>query len=170
MWSGLLMWYPLKLLKDIRYPMKMNTIVSPPSTRLNLRTALLLVVVLLNVGMLAGCAGAAVVDTQTATSQLISPIEYVTDLDDPASHLLIDVRTPEEFASGHIEGAVNIPVEEMAGRLDEIHGDTLIVVYCRSGNRSATAARILTEAGYASVYDLGGIQDWIAEGLPVTVN
>ena len=170
MWSGLLMWYPLKLLKDIRHSMKMNTIVSPPSTRLNLRTALLLVVVLLIVGMLTGCAGAAVVDAQTATSQLISPIEYVTDFDDPASHMLIDVRTPEEFASGHIEGAVNIPVEEMAGRLDEIHGDTPIVVYCRSGNRSATAARILTEAGNASVFDMGGIKDWIAEGLPVTVN
>ena len=147
--------------------MKINTIVSPPSTRLYLRTALSLIVVLLIVGMLTGCAGAAVVDAQTATSQLISPIEYVTDFDDPASHLLIDVRTPEEFASGHIEGAVNIPVEEMAGRLDEIPGDTPIVVYCRSGNRSATAARILTEAGYAPVYDLGGIQDWVAEGLPI---
>ena len=148
--------------------MKMNTIVSQPSTRLSLRTALLLVVVLLIVGMLTGCAGAAVVDTGIATSKLISPVEYVADFDDPATHLLIDVRTPEEFASGHINGSVNIPVEEMQGRLDEIPGDTPIVVYCRSGNRSATAARILTEAGYAPVYDLGGINDWIAQGLPVT--
>jgi len=148
--------------------MKMNTLVSQPSTRLSLRTALLLVVVLLIVGMLTGCAGAAVVDTGIATSKLISPVEYVADFDDPATHLLIDVRTPEEFASGHINGSVNIPVEEMQGRLDEIPGDTPIVVYCRSGNRSATAARILTEAGYAPVYDLGGINDWIAQGLPVT--
>ena len=99
-----------------------------------------------------------------------SPVEYVADFDDPATHLLIDVRTPEEFASGHINGSVNIPVEEMQGRLDEIPGDTPIVVYCRSGNRSATAARILTDADYAPVYDLGGIQDWVAEGLPITVN
>jgi rhodanese-related sulfurtransferase len=41
------------------------------------------------------------------------------------------------------------------------------VVYCRSGNRSAAAARILTDAGYTPVYDLGGIQDWVAEGLPI---
>lgn len=147
--------------------MKINTIVSLPSTRLNVRTALLLIVVLLIVGMLTGCASAAVVDAQTATSQLISPVEYVTDFDDSASHLLIDVRTPDEFASGHIEGAVNIPVEEISGRLDEIPGDAPIVVYCRSGNRSAAAARILTDAGYAPVYDLGGIQDWVAEGLPI---
>ena len=150
--------------------MKMNMIVSLRSPHFTLRTALLSVVVLLIAGTLSGCAGAVAVDTQTATSQLINPPDYVADFDDPASHLLIDVRTPEEFASGHIEGAVNIPVEEMQGRLDEIPGDTPIVVYCRSGNRSATAARILTDADYAPVYDLGGIQDWVAEGLPITVN
>jgi rhodanese-related sulfurtransferase len=147
--------------------MKMNTIVSLPSPRFNLRTAALLVIILSIGVILTGCASAAVVDAQAPTSQLISPIEYVTDFDDPASHLLIDVRTPEEFASGHIDGSVNIPVEEMQGRLDEIPGDTPIVVYCRSGNRSATAARILTDAGYTPVYDLGGIQDWVAEGLPI---
>ena len=147
--------------------MKINTVDSLPSTRFNLHTALLLVVILLIGGMLTGCAGAVAIDAQTATSQLISPVEYVTDFDDPASHLLIDVRTPEEFASGHIDGSVNIPVEEMPGRLDEIPGDAPIAVYCRSGNRSASAARILIEAGYAPVYDLGGIQDWVAEGLPI---
>ncbi len=147
--------------------MKINTVDSLPSTRFNLHTALLLVVILLIGGMLTGCAGAVAIDAQTATSQLISPVEYVTDFDDPASHLLIDVRTPEEFASGHIDGSVNIPVEEIPGRLDEIPVDAPIVMYCRSGNRSAAAARILTEAGYAPVYDLGGIQDWIAEGLPI---
>ena len=147
--------------------MKMSAIDSPPSTRVNLRTAAILIFVLSIGGMLTGCAGAVAVDAQTATPQLISPVEYVADFDDPASHLLIDVRTPEEFASGHIDGSVNIPVEEMQGRLDDVPSDVPIVVYCRSGNRSATAARILTEAGYAHVYDLGGIQDWVAEGLPI---
>lgn len=161
------MWYPLTLLKDTRFPMKMNTIGYLPSTRFNLRTALLWVIVLSIGAILTGCAGAVAVDAQTATSQLISPVEYVADFDDPASHLLIDVRTPEEFASGHIDGSVNIPVEEMPERLDEIPGDAPIVVYCRSGNRSASAARILTDAGYAHVYDLDGIQAWIAEGFPV---
>jgi phage shock protein E len=147
--------------------MKMNTIVSLRSPRINLRTGLLLVIILLIAGILSGCAGAIAIDAQTVTSQLLSPIEYVAEFDDPASHLLIDVRTPEEFASGHIDGSVNIPVEEMHGRLDDIPGDAPIVVYCRSGNRSAAAARILTDAGYAPVYDLGGIQDWVAEGLPI---
>ena len=147
--------------------MKMNTIVSRPSPRFNLHTAALLIFVLSIGAILTGCAGAVAVDAQTAISQLISPVDYVTDFDDPASHLLIDVRTSEEFASGHIDGSVNIPVEEMQGRLEEIPGDAPIVVYCRSGNRSAAAARILTEAGYAPVYDLGGIQDWVAEGLPI---
>jgi len=150
--------------------MRKSTIDSMLSTPFNFRSAALSVIVLSIGFILTGCVSAVAVDAQTATSQLISPVEYVTDFDDPTSHLLIDVRTPEEFASGHIDGSVNIPVEEMPGRLDEIPGDAPIVVYCRSGNRSATAARILKNDGYAPVYDLGGIQDWVAEGLPVTVN
>lgn len=150
--------------------MKMNTIVSLPSSRFNLRTAALLIFVLTIGVIMTGCTGAVTIDSPAVTSQLINPVEYIADFEDPASHLLIDVRTPEEFTSGHIEGAVNIPVEEMPGRLEEIPGDAPIVVYCRSGNRSAAAARILTDAGYAPVYDLGGIQDWVVEGLPVTVN
>lgn len=150
--------------------MKKSTKDSLLSTQIYLRTAALLVIVLSIGFILTGCASAVAIDSPSVTSQLVNPGEYISDFDDPASHLLIDVRTPEEFTSGHIDGSVNIPVEEMQGRLDEIPGDAPIVVYCRSGNRSATAARILTDAGYAPVYDLGGIQDWVAEGLPVTVD
>ncbi len=148
--------------------MNMNPINPRFSTHFKLRDAVLWVVALSMGIILTGCAGAAAIDAPAATSQLISPVEYVADFDDPASHLLIDVRTAEEFASGHIEGALNIPVEQMSGRLDEIPGEAPIVVYCRSGNRSASAARILTEAGYAPVYDLGGIRDWLDAGLPIT--
>ena len=74
---------------------------------------------------------------------------------------LLDVRTTSEFASGHISGAINIPVHTLADRLEEL-GDRNepIVVYCRSGGRSARAQRLLEKAGFAKVSDLGGIGRW----------
>jgi rhodanese-related sulfurtransferase len=117
--------------------------------------------------VLAGCAGPPVATRAVVSAQLITPLNYQTMFEAPDSHLLLDVRTAEEFASGYIPGAVNISVETLASRLDEIPSDTPVVVYCRSGNRSATAARILVDAGFGPVYDLGGIQTWIAQGLPV---
>ena len=106
-------------------------------------------------------------DGAVAASQLIDPSQYVEQFGDDESHLLLDVRTPEEFNSGHIEGAVNINVETLASRLEEVPRDMPIVVYCRSGNRSATASQILVNAGYQPVYDMGGIQTWVAQGFPV---
>jgi len=75
--------------------------------------------------------------------------------------LLLDVRSPEEFASGHIKGAKNIPVGSVAGRVSEL-GDRsrAIVVYCRSGMRSSRAAGVLRDAGFAHVHDLGGMGNW----------
>lgn len=72
---------------------------------------------------------------------------------------LLDVRTPGEFASGHVEGAVNVPVDEVATRLSEIPRDAPVVVYCRSGARSARAASALHEAGY-EVHDVGPMPAW----------
>lgn len=104
----------------------------------------------------------------TEAVQSISPSEYQDQFAIPqADHLLIDVRTPDEFASGHLHGAVNIPVESLASRLSEVPNGQPIIVYCRSGNRSATASQVLAQAGYSSIYDLGGINDWITQGLPV---
>jgi len=109
------------------------------------------------------CAQVAQTDVQT-----IAPQAYISEfVSAPTTHLLIDVRTPEEFASGHIAGAVNIPVDALSGRLSEVPTDQPVVIYCRSGNRSATAAQILHRAGYPTVYDLGGIIAWSNAGLPV---
>ncbi|NDJ61059.1 MAG: rhodanese-like domain-containing protein [Chloroflexi bacterium] len=106
--------------------------------------------------------------SQAAGTQIISPANYQDEfVVADAAHVLIDVRTPEEFASGHIPGAINIPVEELAGRLDEVPNDTAIVVYCRSGNRSTQAANILAQADYGAVSNLGGIITWANAGLPV---
>jgi phage shock protein E len=80
--------------------------------------------------------------------------------------LLLDVRTPEEFASGHVEGAVNVPIGELDERMHEIEaltgGDESkpIVVYCSSGRRSGMAKDKLLAAGYEQVTNLGGIDDW----------
>jgi len=104
----------------------------------------------------------------SASSQLISPDNYVSQFrDSGADHILIDVRTAEEFAEGHIAGAVNIPVDYIERRLAEIPTDIPVVVYCRSGNRSARAATTLVENNYAEVYDLGGIASWVSAGYPV---
>jgi len=74
---------------------------------------------------------------------------------------LLDVRTPEEFAVGHISGAINIPVQELDRRMGEIEPkDRAVVLYCRSGNRSGRAARMLKSAGYVAVHDLGAMSRW----------
>lgn len=101
-------------------------------------------------------------------AQALSPAAYQSQFTaSNTRHLLLDVRTPQEFASGHIPGAVNISVESLASRLNEVQMGQPIVVYCRSGNRSAQAAQILASAGYSTVYDLGGIIDWQAQGFPI---
>jgi len=74
---------------------------------------------------------------------------------------LIDVRTPGEFAAGHLPGAFNLPLQELPGRLGELGAkDAPLVLYCRSGARSASAARSLRTAGFAAVRNLGGMGRW----------
>ena len=78
--------------------------------------------------------------------------------------LLVDVRTPAEFASGHLDGAINISHEQTADRLSEYGDDKSrsIVVYCRSGNRSGIAEGILAEHGFANVHNGGGYEAMLA--------
>lgn len=74
---------------------------------------------------------------------------------------LVDVRSPGEFAGGHLAGALNIPVGELGDRVAEV-GDKAkpVVLYCASGMRSASAAGILRRAGFADVHDLGAMARW----------
>lgn len=86
---------------------------------------------------------------------------------------LLDVRTPQEYADGHIVGAMNINVQSddfqiMAEK--ELSKDSTILVYCRSGRRSLDAAEILIGLGYTVVNLKGGIIEWQDAGLPVTVD
>lgn len=76
-----------------------------------------------------------------------------------AGATLLDVRTTGEFAQGHIRDAVNIPVQELDGRVGELDVSKPVVVYCRSGARSASAASTLRAGGF-EVYDLGAMTSW----------
>jgi len=73
----------------------------------------------------------------------------------------IDVRTAAEYADGHVSQAVNIPYEEITGRIGEVTGDkdALIYVYCRSGRRSGIAKEALEQAGFSKVVNLGSLED-----------
>ena len=75
---------------------------------------------------------------------------------------IVDVRTEEEYAEGHIEGAIVIPNETIGTEeIEELSDkDATLLIYCRSGRRSAQAAQKLVDLGYTNVYDFGGIIDW----------
>ena len=75
-------------------------------------------------------------------------------------YTLVDVRTPAEYSSGYIPTAVNIPVSEIASNLPKAPKDSLVIVYCASGGRSARAAAALQAAGFTRVVDFGGIFRW----------
>lgn len=82
----------------------------------------------------------------------------------------VDVRSPEEYASGHVEGAINIPHTEMQARHEELEpfADQQIVLYCRSGRRSGMALDVLEGEGFDNVVNAGGLGDLQARGVPVT--
>jgi phage shock protein E len=83
---------------------------------------------------------------------------------------VLDVRTPEEYAAGHLPGAVNIPHDQLAGRLGELSEarDRDIVVYCRTGKRSAEALGVLDDAGFKRLFHLkGDYVRWTGEKRPV---
>jgi rhodanese-related sulfurtransferase len=98
---------------------------------------------------------------------VIEPGEYLQQFDD-VEHILIDVREPGEYASGHIEGAINIPIGTILSgqRLNEIPQDVPVVVYCRSDNRSGQVWSYLNRQGYTQIYDInGGTVEWTRQGL-----
>lgn len=81
--------------------------------------------------------------------------------------LLLDVRTPEEYAAGHLPGALLIPHDQLASRLSEIDRDRPVLVYCRSGRRAGVAEKILNAEGIEVRQIEGSWLRWQAEGRPV---
>jgi rhodanese-related sulfurtransferase len=80
---------------------------------------------------------------------------------------ILDVREADEWASGHIDGAVHIPMNEVPERLDEVDRDRPVVAVCHSGRRSGEVARYLNGVGITAENMPGGMEQWAAEGLPV---
>ena len=98
----------------------------------------------------------------TTTYEQITQVEAKNIIDTKSNFIILDVRTEEEFAEGHIENAILIPDYEITSKAEEILKDKnqLILVYCRSGNRSKVASQALVELGYTNVKEFGGIIDW----------
>lgn len=96
---------------------------------------------------------------QISMEQAVRMMERETD------YVILDVRTPQEFAAGHIPNAINIPNETIgASEISALPDkDQLILVYCRSGRRSKEAAQKLVSLGYTSIVEFGGILDWTGE-------
>ena len=114
---------------------------------------------LLSLLLLAGCA--APVDSE-ASYQQISMDEAIAIMESESDYIILDVRTTEEFADKHIPDAINIPNETIGTEdIPELPDkDQLILVYCRSGNRSKQASDKLVGLGYTNIVEFGGINDW----------
>ena len=117
--------------------------------------------VFLAVILLAGCSA----PKENVSYRQISMDEAITMMEEESGYIILDVRTPEEFADKHIPGAVNIPNETIAAEeIPELpYKDQLILVYCRSGNRSKQASEKLAALGYTNVAEFGGINSWPGE-------
>ena len=110
------------------------------------------------------------------SSCTIGQTKYDIELDEfekkmaSEKYLLVDVRTAEEFSEGHIKGAINIDYfsATFADGISKVGFEIPVLLYCRSGNRSGKAMKIMKELGFKEVYNLeGGIKGWISENNPV---
>ena len=125
---------------------------------------LVLILALVAAAIVAGCSGSTS-DSAARGVRTVAAAEAVTMID---SRTVIDVRTPSEFAAGHIAGARNIDVEaaDFGTRIAELDRNAPYLVYCRSGRRSAIAADQMKQAGFTDVVDAGALTDLVAAGAP----
>ena len=110
---------------------------------------------------LAGCAA----PKAEASYRQISMDAAIAMMEEASGYVILDVRTSEEFAEKHIPNAINIPNEAIGtAEIPELPDkDQLILVYCRSGNRSKQASQKLADMGYTNVVEFGGINSWPGE-------
>ncbi|MBT9149364.1 MAG: putative adenylyltransferase/sulfurtransferase MoeZ [Dehalococcoidia bacterium] len=136
--------------------------------------ALLVIAVVLTTGCMADETAAPDLEAPIQIIETITPQEAIALIEnhrDNPEFAIIDVRTPEEFAEGHIENAINIDFYSKAFRndLDKLDKDRTYLIYCRTGRRSGLTIPMMRELDFMEVYDmLGGITRWRAEGLPTT--
>jgi len=122
---------------------------------------------LLSLLLLLGCTVPA---EQVSGYRQIGMDEAVAIMEEERDFIILDVRTPEEFSEKHIPGAINLPNETIG--TEEIpmlpDKEQLILVYCRSGNRSKQASEKLVKLGYKNIVEFGGINDWPGETVADT--
>ena len=101
------------------------------------------------------------------TSDTLTPADYLARRQD--GDVLLDVRTPAEYAEGHLENADNVDVmaPDFAARVDGLDRSRTYYLYCRSGNRSGQAARRMKEMGFENAHNIGGFETLAAAGAPV---
>ena len=118
---------------------------------------------LLVIVLLAGCAAST--EQGKNSYRQISMEEAVTMMEEESDYIILDVRTEEEYCEKHIPDAINIPNESIDESVSEIltDKDQLLLVYCRSGNRSKQASEKLAKLGYSNIYEFGGISDFPGE-------
>ena len=131
----------------------------------NTKRWLAVIMLSLSIFGLASCGGGENNNTNenlSVTYEQISAEKAKSLMDREKDYIIIDARTEEEFAEGHIEGAILIPEYEIAERAQKElpDKDALILVYCRSGRRSKIASDELVKLGYTNVKEFGGIIDW----------
>ena len=127
-------------------------------------TALTLAAVL----MLGACGGSTATDSKLELTSVGDVEELVAT--PPADLVVLDIRTPEEFAGGHLAGAINIDyyADDFESQLRQLDLEVPYVMYCNSGNRSSNALPVMDSIGFDEVYELdGGIQAWFGAGLPI---
>ena len=120
------------------------------------------ILILLTALLLGGCAAQ---PTEKASYRQIGMEEAVTMMAEETDYIILDVRRADEYASGHIPGAIHVANESIGtAEIPELPDkNQLILVYCRSGNRSKQAARKLVALGYTNIVEIGGILDWTGE-------
>ena len=111
-----------------------------------------------------------ILDTAFRKHKTLSPAEAVVLMNDDNT-VVIDVREPNEFSEGHIEGARNIPLAKLTERAGELesHKQTPVIVTCQSGTRSMAAGKTLTQLGFTQIYEMkGGMFAWKDQNLPIS--
>ena len=127
-----------------------------------MRKIKLLIPMMLSAMLLSSCASA---EGSSSGYRQISTDKAVEMMRDEQDYIILDVRRPDEYAEGHIPGAINVPNEDIGtAELPELPDKSqLILVYCRSGRRSKEAAEKLVKLGYTNIVEFGGILDWKGE-------
>lgn len=126
------------------------------------RALYLALILVLGILILSGCTSVKTDEKTSNTFEQITADEAKAIMDSEESYVILDVRTKGEYDSGHIEGAILIPDYEVGTKAESVLSDKdeLILVYCRSGNRSKNAASELAALGYTNVKEFGGIIGW----------